>query len=110
MRGYWNLVEETDKVLKPGPVPGERVLYTGDLFRTDEEGYLYWIGRRDDIIKSGGEKVSPKEVENVLYGLEGVAMAAVVGIRDEILGQVVKAVLTLREGVRLTEKEVLRHC
>jgi long-chain acyl-CoA synthetase len=110
MRGYWSLPEETDKVLKPGPVPGERVLYTGDLFRTDEEGYLYWIGRRDDIIKSGGEKVSPKEVENVLYGLEGVAMAAVVGIRDEILGQIVKAVLTLREGVRLTEKEVLRHC
>ena len=51
----------------PGPLPGEKVLYTGDLFRMDEEGYLYFVGRKDDIIKSRGEKVSPKEVENVLY-------------------------------------------
>jgi acyl-CoA synthetase (AMP-forming)/AMP-acid ligase II len=110
MKGYWELPEETARMLRPGPVPGERVLHTGDLFRMDEEGYLYWVGRKDDIIKSRGEKVSPKEVENVLYGLEGVAMAAVIGVPDEVLGQAIKAFVTLQEGSRLTEKDVLRHC
>jgi amino acid adenylation domain-containing protein len=110
MRGYWNLPEETDKMLRPGPVPGERVLFTGDLFRMDHEGYLYFIGRRDDIIKSRGEKVSPAEVERVLYRLEGVSMAAVVGVPDSILGSAVKAVITLKENARLTENDVMRHC
>lgn len=110
MKGYWELPEETARMLKPGPTPGEQVLHTGDLFRMDDEGYLYWVGRKDDIIKSRGEKVSPKEVENVLYGLDGVAMAAVIGVPDEVLGQAVKAVVTLKEGSHLTEKDVLRHC
>jgi len=110
MKGYWELPEETARMLRPGPVPEERVLHTGDLFRMDEEGYLYWVGRKDDIIKSRGEKISPKEVENVLYGLEGVAMAAVIGVPDEVLGQAIKAFVTLQEGSRLTEKDVLRHC
>jgi acyl-CoA synthetase (AMP-forming)/AMP-acid ligase II len=110
MKGYWELPEETARMLKPGPTPGEQVLHTGDLFRMDEEGYLYWVGRNDDIIKSRGEKVSPKEVENVLYGLEGVAMAAVIGVPDEVLGQAIKVVITLQDGVHLTEKDVLRHC
>lgn len=110
MKGYWELPEETDRVLKPGPVPGEKVLYTGDLFKTDDERYLYFVGRKDDIIKSRGEKVSPKEVEDVLYSLSGVAEAAVVGIPDPVLGQAIKAVITLREGTHLTEDEILRHC
>jgi long-chain acyl-CoA synthetase len=110
MKGYWELPEETDKVLKPGSFPGERVLYTGDLFRTDDEGYLYFVGRRDDIIKSRGEKVSPREIEDVLYSLGGVAEAAVVGVPDPVLGQAVKAVVALREGARLTESDLRRHC
>jgi len=110
MKGYWELPEETDRMLKPGPLPGERVLYTGDLFRMDDEGYLYFVGRKDDIIKSRGEKVSPKEVENVLYSHPDIAEAAVIGVPDEILGQAIKAVVTLKVGARLTEKEVLRHC
>jgi acyl-CoA synthetase (AMP-forming)/AMP-acid ligase II len=110
MRGYWKLPEETDRALRPGPVPGERVLYTGDLFRMDGEGFLYWVGRRDDIIKTRGEKVSPKEVEEVLYSLAGVGMAAVVGVPDPVLGQAVKAIIAPREGCELTEQEVLRHC
>jgi long-chain acyl-CoA synthetase len=110
MKGYWELPEETEKVLKPGPLPGERVLYAGDLFRMDAEGYLYWVGRKDDIIKSRGEKVSPKEIENALYSLGGIAMAAVVGIPDKVLGQAIKAVITLKEGAHLTEKEILRYC
>lgn len=110
MKGYWELPRETDKVLRPGPWPGERVLYTGDFFRTDQEGYLYFVGRKDDIIKSRGEKVSPKEIEDVLYSLDGVVEAAVVGVPDPVLGQAIKAVVTLREGTRLTEQDVRRHC
>jgi acyl-CoA synthetase (AMP-forming)/AMP-acid ligase II len=70
MMGYWNLPEETAMTLKPGLYPGEKVLYTGDLFKMDEEGYLYFVARKDDMIKTAGEKVSPKEVENVLYDID----------------------------------------
>ncbi len=110
MKGYWELPEETAKVLRPGPFPGERVLYTGDFFTMDPEGYLYFVGRKDDIIKSRGEKVSPREVEDVLYSLDGVVDAAVVGVPDPVLGQAVKAVVTLRDGARLTEQDLRRHC
>lgn len=110
MKGYWEKPAETDAVLKPGPFPGEKVLYSGDLFKSDEEGYLYFVGRKDDIIKSRGEKVAPKEVEEVLYSLPGVAEAAVVGIPDATLGQAVVAIIVPQAGVRLTHAEVLRHC
>jgi long-chain acyl-CoA synthetase len=110
MKGYWELPEETDRCLKPGPVPGEKVLYSGDLFRADEEGYLYFVGRRDDIIKTRGEKVSPREVEDVIYALEGVAEVAVIGVPDPILGNAIKAVLTVHPGAALTRQDVLRHC
>jgi acyl-CoA synthetase (AMP-forming)/AMP-acid ligase II len=110
MKGYWELPEETDRCLRPGPLPGEKVLYSGDLFRTDEEGYLYFVGRRDDIIKTRGEKVSPREVEEVLYALDGVAEAAVVGVPDPVLGSAVKAVLTLSPGAKITPQDVFRHC
>ncbi len=110
MKGYWELPEETARMLKPGPLPGESVLYTGDLFRTDDEGYLYFIGRKDDIIKSRGEKVSPREVEDVLHGIPGVAEAAVVGVPDTILGQAIKAFVRVQEGAELTGQDVLRHC
>ena len=110
MKGYWELPEETDRVLKPGPFPGEKVLYTGDLFRMDGEGFLYFVGRKDDIIKTRGEKVSPREVEEILHSLEGVAEAVVVGIPDETLGQAIKAVIRRREGARISHQDVLRHC
>jgi long-chain acyl-CoA synthetase len=110
MRGYWEKPEQTARRLKPGPYPGEMVLYSGDIFRTDEEGYLYFVARKDDIIKSRGEKVSPKEVENVLYALDGVQDAAVVGVPDEVLGEAIKAFVVLRPGCRHSEKDVLRHC
>jgi amino acid adenylation domain-containing protein len=110
MKGYWEKPEETAEKLRPGPYPWEKVLYSGDLFRMDEEGFLYFVGRKDDIIKTRGEKVSPKEVENVLYALEGVKEAAVIGVPDAVLGQAIKAVLVLGEGVQLTDRDVLRHC
>ena len=110
MKGYWGMPEETDRVLRPGPLPGEKVLYTGDLFRMDEDGYLYFIGRRDDIIKTRGEKVSPKEIENVLYSMDGVAEVAVYGVPDGILGQAVKAVVVPEKGANLTEQAIRRYC
>ena len=109
MRGYWEAPEATAARYRPGPIPGERVCYSGDLFRTDEDGYFYFVGRRDDIIKSRGEKVAPKEIENVLYGLPGVVEAAVIGVPDLVLGQAIKA-LIVTDGVELTERDVLRHC
>lgn len=109
MRGYWGDPQKTADKFRPGPVPGERIYYSGDLFRTDEEGYLYFVSRRDDIIKSRGEKVAPKEVEHVLHGLKGVVEAAVVGVPDPVLGEAVKAVLVL-DGVKLTQAEVQAHC
>jgi amino acid adenylation domain-containing protein len=110
MLGYWEKPESTAKKLRPGPLPGERVLYTGDYCRFDEEGYLYFVGRKDDIIKSRGEKVAPKEVENVLVNVAGVKEAAVIGVPDDILGQAVKAFVVLEAGVSMTEKEVLFAC
>ena len=74
------------------------MLHSGDLFRSDEEGYLYFVGRRDDIIKTRGEKVSPREIEDVIYGVEGVAEVAVIGVPDPVLGNAIKAVVSLRPG------------
>jgi len=110
MKGYWNQPGESEKVFRPGPLPGESVLYTGDLFKMDEEGYLYFISRKDDILKISGEKVSPKEIENVLYKNENIAEAAVVGIADEILGQAAKAFVVLKRGADLTSKEIIKYC
>lgn len=110
MRGYWEKPAETAQRLKPGPNAGERVLYSGDIFRTDAEGYLYFVGRKDDIIKSRGEKVSPREVENALYCLPGVLEAAVVGVPDPVLGQAIKAFVVLGDGHCYSEKDVIRHC
>lgn len=110
MKGYWEKPEATAKKLRPGPLPGEHVLYTGDYCKMDEEGYLYFIGRMDDIIKSRGEKVAPKEVENMLMNIPGVKEAAVIGVPDDILGQAVKAFVVFEEGVSMTEKQLQKEC
>jgi amino acid adenylation domain-containing protein len=110
MQGYWELPEETARMLRPGALPGEQDLWTGDVFRIDEDGFLYFVGRRDDIIKTRGEKVSPREVENVLYDLAGVLEAAIVGEPDPVLGQALVAVVVPRAEAGLTENLVLHHC
>lgn len=110
MMGYWNLPEQTAEMLVPGPYPGERMLCTHDLFRTDEEGFLYFEGRSDDIIKSRGEKVSPVEVENTLHSIPGVREAAVIGVDDERLGQAVKAFVVLDEGTEMSERAFRKAC
>lgn len=110
MRGYWRKPEATARRLKPGDIPGELVLYSGDIFRTDSEGFLYFVARKDDIIKSRGEKVSPREVENVLCAHPGVLEAAAVGIPDPVLGEAIVAFVALRPGSALAEHDILRHC
>lgn len=110
MQGYWRKPEETAQRLKRCPETGETVLHTGDIFRTDADGWLYFVARRDDIIKSRGEKVSPREVENALHAIEGVCEAAVIGVPDPALGEAVKAYVTLQPGARLTERELIKHC
>ena len=109
MRGYWGDPVLTSQKFRPGPLPGERVCYSGDLFRTDSEGYLYFVSRKDDIIKSRGEKIAPREVENVLYSIPGVQDAAVVGVPDPVLGQTVKAFI-VAPGGQLTETDVIAYC
>ncbi|MDX2276862.1 MAG: class I adenylate-forming enzyme family protein [Hyphomonadaceae bacterium] len=110
MRGYWRRPEETAKVLRPFGPAGGLVLHTGDLFRTDEDGDLYFVGRIDDVFKCRGEKVSPKEVEGALYELNEVAEAAVIGVPDPIDGMAVKAFIVVRAGAELSEQTVRRHC
>jgi acyl-coenzyme A synthetase/AMP-(fatty) acid ligase len=108
MRGYWRSPEATARRFRPGPTPGERICYTGDLFRMDEDGYMYFVGRKDDIVNTRGEKVAPKEVENVLHDIPGVIEATVFGVPDPILGEALKAVIVA--DPRVTSSDVLAHC
>ena len=110
MLGYWKQPELTDRMLKPGRYPGERVLCSHDVFTMDEEGYLYFVGRTDDIIKTRGEKVSPVEVEQVLHRIPGVREAAVIGVPDEVLGEAIRAFVVLEDGAVLTERDVKKAC
>jgi amino acid adenylation domain-containing protein len=110
MRGYWGKPEATARRLRPGPLPGELVLYTGDYCRADEDGYLTFVGRMDDTIKSRGEKVAPREVENAILEIPGVREAAVIGVPDALLGLAVKAFVVLEDDVSLTEKLVRTEC
>jgi len=109
MQGYWNDPELTSRVFQPGPYSAWRWLRSGDYFRRDREGFLYFVGRKDDMIKTRGERVSPKEVENAICEMEEVAEATVVGVPDEILGQAIKVFVVGRTG-GLDGKRVMRHC
>ena len=110
MVGYWRLPDRTAEMLVDGPLPGERMLCTHDHFTIDEEGFLYFVGRSDDIIKSRGEKVSPAEVEDALYAISGVLEAAVIGVPDELLGEAVHAYVALDEGSELGERDIIARC
>jgi long-chain acyl-CoA synthetase len=110
MAGYWRKPEQTAEMIVDGPLPGERMLCAQDHFTVDEEGFLYFVGRSDDIIKTRGEKVSPIEVENAIFDIEGVKEAAVVGVPDEILGEAIRAFVVLDDSGTLTEQEVIAAC
>lgn len=109
MRGYWGNEVATARALRPDPRSGALRLHTGDLFTADADGYLTFIARMDDIIKSRGEKVAPKAVEDVLCRMPGIAEALVVGVPHDVLGQAVKAVVVAADP-SLTERDVMRFC
>jgi acyl-CoA ligase (AMP-forming) (exosortase A-associated) len=114
--GYWNRPEETARALRPNPLlppemgDCEKVCYSGDLVKMDEEGFLYFIGRRDTMIKSSGFRISPTEVEEVLFQTGKLRGAAVIGIPDEVLGQVIKAFVVPRDGEPLSTESLLATC
>ncbi|MGA1793568.1 MAG: class I adenylate-forming enzyme family protein [Thermoplasmatota archaeon] len=108
MKGYWNNEEETAKVLRDGHYPFEKVLFTGDIFKMDSEGDLFFISRKDDVFKIGGEKASPREVEDVIHALHGVKEAVIIRKEDAVMGSSLVAVLSTEEG--LDEERIKLHC
>jgi len=105
---YYYAWWETAKVLKDGYYPFEKVLFTGDIFKMDSEGDLFFISRKDDVFKIGGEKVSPREVEDVIHALPGIKEAVVIRKEDPVMGSSLVAVLSGEEG--LDEERIKLHC
>jgi fatty-acyl-CoA synthase len=99
-----------DPELSARTLDAEGWLHTGDLGSMDERGYLRITGRLKDMIIRGGENISPREVEDVLFEYPGVAEAVVVGIPDESLGEIVAAVIRVLPGSTVTVTELQKHC
>jgi long-chain acyl-CoA synthetase len=104
MRGYWNKQKETEETIRDG------WLHTGDLGRMDEDGFIFIVDRKKDMIISGGENIYSREVEDVLYTHPAVLHAAVIGVPDKKWGEAVKAVLVLKHGMKATEEEIIEYC
>ncbi|WP_103864197.1 class I adenylate-forming enzyme family protein [Aquimarina sp. I32.4] len=110
MRGYWNKPEKTAEKLKEGNFPGEKVLYTGDYCSLDEDGYLYFKGRMDHMVKSRGIKVSPKEVEDYISAIPEINAVLVTGVPDEDYGEALFAFVVLTDGQVTTEEAIITLC
>jgi acyl-CoA ligase (AMP-forming) (exosortase A-associated) len=113
--GYWNRPEDTARVLKKNPLLGEHegsdvVCVSGDLVRMDEEGFLYFVGRNDAMIKSAGYRISPSEVEEVLMATKLLAQAAVIGLPDAIMGERVHAVVVPAANTQVDKASLLDAC
>jgi len=112
--GYWNDPTKTAERFKPSPgrpagIPLQEIaVWSGDQVRCDEEGYLYFISRLDEMIKTSGYRVSPSEVEEVVYHLPGVKEAAAIGLPHPMIGQAI--LLVVHGDEHLTEKDILGHC
>ena len=104
MKGYWNRPEETKASLRDG------WLYTGDIGRMDEDGYLFIVDRKKDMVITGGFNVYPRDVEEVLYEHPKVLEAGVIGVPDERSGERVKAFVVLKEGQTATAEEIIEFC
>ena len=114
--GYWNDAERTALCFKPlkarqaGLPLAEIAAWSGDTARIDEEGFLYFIERRDEMIKTSGYRVSPTEVEEVIYAAEHVAEAIAIGIPHPVLGQAIAVIVTARNAVQPDVDALLRVC
>jgi acyl-CoA ligase (AMP-forming) (exosortase A-associated) len=114
--GYWNDPQKTAERFKP--VPGiqnglpipEIAVWSGDTVRMDEDGFLYFIGRNDEMIKTSGYRVSPTEVEEVIYGSAQVSEAAAIGVIHPALGQAIVAVVSPKDAIRIEASAVLADC
>ncbi len=104
MKGYWQMPEATAERIRDG------WLYTGDLGQFDDEGYVFIVDRKNDLIISGGKNIYPREVEEVIYAHPAVLEATVVGVPDDYWGEAVKAVVVLKEGEELTAKDLIDFC
>lgn len=104
MRGYWNRPDETREVLRDG------WLHTGDIAVQDEEGFFRIVDRKKEMIKSGGENVYPRDVEEVLFAHPAVEDAGVAGVPDSTYGEMVKAYVVLKPGARTGGDELIAHC
>jgi len=103
-KGYWEDPGNTEKAFKKG------WLHTGDLARTDDDGYLWLMDRKKDMIIRGGENIYSVEIENVLYAFPKTLEAAVVGVPDKIFGEQVKAFVMLKQGQTASVEEVRAYC
>jgi long-chain acyl-CoA synthetase len=104
MKGYYKQPEATAQVIKNG------WFHSGDIGKLDEDGYLYIVGRKKDMILRGGYNIYPREIEELLYEHPAVAEAAVVGVKHEELGEEIKAVVYLKPGAKATEAEIQAYC
>jgi long-chain acyl-CoA synthetase len=104
MRGYWQMPEETANTLRDG------WLYTGDIARMDDDGYLYIVDRKKEVINASGFKVYPREVEEVLYEHPEVVEGVAVGVPDEYRGETVKVFVVKKEGSSLKEEDLIAYC
>jgi acyl-CoA synthetase (AMP-forming)/AMP-acid ligase II len=104
MKRYWRLPKETAEKLKDG------WLHTGDLGKFDEDGYLYIVDRKGDMIISGGVNIYPREVEEILYQHPSVLEASVIGVPDDYWGEAVKAIIVLKKGVTVSGDEIIEFC
>jgi long-chain acyl-CoA synthetase len=104
MKGYWNKPGETGEVLRSG------WLHTGDVGYVDEDGYFWITDRKKDLIIKAGENISPRTIEEVLFKHPKVSEAAVIGIKDEVYGEEIKAYVVLKPGQEATAEEIIEHC
>jgi long-chain acyl-CoA synthetase len=102
--GYWKMPEETAETFREG------WLHTGDMAKVDRDGYVFIVDRKKDMIISGGENISSKEVEDVIFRHPAVHEAAVIGVPDEEWGESVKAIVALKPGSKATEQEIIDFC
>src|SRR5262249_30799361 len=102
--GYWNHPEETARFFNNGK------LHTGDIARIDEDGFIYIVEREREIIKSGGNRVSAKEIEDIISELPEVVEVAVIGAPHELLGESIKAFVSTVPKADLTAEKIKMHC